>query len=265
MAGICLLAFTDISRAAELLAGVSSKDRLVLFSSDAPEDAAVIPLSGLQPGEEILGIDVRPATGGLYALGSSSRIYVIDIESGVATAVGSGPFTPALRGTSFGFDFNPAVDRIRVMSDANQNLRLNPNTGLVAATDGDLAYRTNDVNFGSDPVAVGAAYINNDTDTNTATALFVIDAARDVLALQSPPNDGILATVGSLGVAVDAVIGFDVAGSDGTAYASLLLEGEKRPSLYTINLMTGAAQLVGRIGGPKPISSMATLGAISIP
>lgn len=249
--------------AAELLAGIAPKDRLVLFSSADPEDAAVVQLRGLQPGEVLLGIDVRPATGELYGLGSSSRLYTIDIVSGKATAIGTAPFTPALSGTSFGFDFNPTVDRIRVVSDAGQNLRLHPVTGAVAATDTNLVYAATDAGAGTTPAAAAAAYTNNDNDPATGTMLFDIDAARGVLVLQSPPNNGVLSTIGSLGVGMTTTtLGFDVAGSDGTAYAALLLEGEKRAGLYTIDLITGAATWVGRIGGPKPLMSLATLGQI---
>ena len=125
---------------AELLVGSASGGRLVLFASDDTEDVSVVKLKGLQDGEEVLGVDVRPATGQLYALGSSSRIYVINLVKHTATAVGSGSFTPGLSGTKFGFDFNPTIDRIRVVSDSGQNFRLNPTNGLVVAVDGSLAY-----------------------------------------------------------------------------------------------------------------------------
>ncbi|MEJ7701366.1 MAG: DUF4394 domain-containing protein [Pyrinomonadaceae bacterium] len=90
----------------------------------------VAAITGLAAGENILGIDFRPATGQLYALGSSSRIYIINPRTGVATAVGAaGAFT--LMGTDFGFDFNPTVDRIRIVSNTGQNLRVNPNDGTL--------------------------------------------------------------------------------------------------------------------------------------
>ena len=254
------------ARGAELLVGSASGGRLVLFASDQPEDVAVVHLAGLQPDEEILGVDMRPATGQLYALGSSSRIYTIDLAARSASLVGAGPFMPALSGTRFGFDFNPTVDRIRIVSDNEQNLRAHPETGAIVAVDGSLAYATNDAGFGLSPVAAGAAYINNDTNPATGTVLYNLDAGRDVLVIQNPPNAGLLTTVGALGVDVTGVAGFDVAASDGTAYASLVEAGQPggsdRASLYTINLVTGAATLVGRIGGPKPLLSLATLGSI---
>jgi len=254
------------ARGAELLVGSASGGRLVLFASDQPEDVAVVHLAGLQPDEEILGVDMRPATGQLYALGSSSRIYAIDLAARSASPVGAGSFTPALSGTRFGFDFNPTVDRIRIVSDNGQNLRAHPDTGVIVAVDGSLAYATNDAGFGLNPMAAGAAYINNDTNPATGTVLYNLDAGRDVLVIQNPPNAGALTTVGALGVDVTGVAGLDVAASDGTAYASLVEAGQRgesdRASLYTINLVTGAATLVGRIGGPKPLLSLAALGSI---
>lgn len=258
-AGICAVAFS-----AEVLVGSASGGRLVLFTSDNPGDASVVKISGLQPDEEILGVDQRPATGQLYALGSSSRLYQIDLMQGMAMAVGSGPFTPALSGTSFGFDFNPTVDRIRIVSNTGQNLRAHPDTGAVVFTDGSLAYATNDVAAGASPMVVAAAYINNDTNPATGTVLFDIDSDLDTLVIQNPPNSGTLVTVGSLGADVTSVAGFDVSGSDGTAYAALVEAGQpgnsERATLCTINLATGAAMSLGQIGGPKPLVSLATLG-----
>lgn len=247
---------------AEVLVGSAAGGKLVLFPSNDPEDVSVVKLKGLQDGEEILGVDARPSTGQLYALGSSSRLYTINLATHRATQVGSGTLSTPLQGSKFGFDFNPTVDRIRVVSDSGQNMRLNPTNGAVVAVDGSLAYATNDTGFGTSPVVGGAAYINNDNDPATGTTLFDIDSARDVLVTQIPPNSGVLNTVGSLGVNTTSVVGFDVAASDGTAYASLLLDGDKRAGLYTINLSTGAATFLGTIGGPKPLSALATLGTI---
>ena len=89
--------------------------------------------------------------GSSTGLGSTSRLYTIDLTSGVATQVGASPFAAALSGTNFGFDFNPVVDRVRVVSDADQNLRLNPNNGALAATDTALAYAVGDANAGANP------------------------------------------------------------------------------------------------------------------
>jgi hypothetical protein len=253
--------------AQELLAGIGPKNKLVLFTSSDPGSVEVIKITGLPRGEKLLGIDRRPATGQLYALSNKSRLYTIHADTGAATAIGTGPFTPALTGTRFSFDFNPTVDRIRIMSNTGQNLRVHPDTGVTAATDLVLAYAEGDPGAGSISDVGGAGYTNSVSPTPLTTTLYDIDAARDVLVTQNPPNNGTLNTVGPLGLNVTNNIGFDIAGSNGVAYATLqakLKFGKaKRASLYTIDLTTGAATFVGKIGGPAPLSGLTALGPLA--
>lgn len=248
--------------AAELLYGVDDKNRLVTLSSAAPGAVARMAITGLQSGDEIVALDTRPATKQLYALGRSSRIYQIDPGSAVATAVGSG-FNPALNGSAFGFDFNPTVDRIRLASDARQNIRLHPDTGAIAAVDGTLTYAATDSGSASAPRLVGSAYTNSVAGA-TSTQLFGIDSSRDILVLQNPPNPGSLATIGALGVDVGDIAGFDIAGSDGSAFAALRAQGSVPSSLYRIDLGTGAATLLGKIGGSSPLRGIAAGGFASV-
>ncbi len=233
---------------------VTTANNLLRFSGTNPgATSAPLAISGLQAGENILGIDVRPATGQLYGLGSSSRLYRIDAASGAATLVGSNPFTLTLSGTSFGFDFNPVVDRIRVVSNSGQNLRLHPDTGRVAGVDTALSPATAQV--------AGAAYTENFTGT-TQTTLYVLDAAADSLQLQGglngvpSPNGGLLTTVGSLGVDADSAVGFDIATQNGIAFAVFNPFNAPASQLYTINLTTGVAQWVGQIGGNEVIRGL---------
>lgn len=115
--------------------GVTVFNNLVSFERASPTTIySRVPMTGLQPSEQILGIDFRPANGLLYGLGSTSRLYTINTATGVATQVGAGQFSPLLSGADFGFDFNPSVDRIRVVSNTDQNLRLNPDTGAGTKT-----------------------------------------------------------------------------------------------------------------------------------
>jgi len=255
------------AKAQDALAGLAPKNRLVFFSASNPGSVEVLKVTGLQRGERLLGIDRRPATGQLFGLGSSSRLYVIDTETGAATALGSAAFTPALSGTSFGFDFNPVVDRIRITSNTGQNLRADPNTGLIAATDTALAYAAGDPGAGSVPGVAGSAYTNSVSPTPAATTLYNLDVTRDVLVTQNPPNDGALNTVGALGVNATKLAGFDISGGTGTAYASIqkkLAFGKSaRASLYTINLATGQATLVGKISGPYPITDITVLNTFA--
>jgi uncharacterized protein (TIGR03118 family) len=242
---------------------VTVGNNLLRFNSSQPGTiASTKAITGLQSGEVVLGIDVRPATGQLFALGSTSRLYILDTATGAATAVG-GPFTPALNGVDFGVDFNPTVDRLRVVSDADQNLRLNPNNGTVAGTDTALAFASGDPNFGANPNVTGSAYTNNFAGATT-TSLYGIDSNLDTLVLQgspnaSPvsPNSGQLFTVGSLGVNTNGLVGFDIQSSNNKAFASLTNPGDVSSGLYTVNLSTGASTLIGPIGGAELIRDIA--------
>ena len=253
--------FTNTSSAlAVTIYGVTNTNQLVRFDSATPGTISTVgPIIGLQASENILGIDFRPATGQLYALGSTSRIYVINTSTGAATQVGSGPFTPALNGTDFGFDFNPTVDRIRVVSNADQNIRLNPDTGTVAGTDTNLNP--------PDPNVVGSAYTNNFAGA-TVTTLYGIDSNTDMLVLQGgingtpSPNGGVITNVGPLGVNASNVLGFDFTSANNTAYAALTVGGIS--GLYTINLTTGAATSVGAFGSGLSLTGIAVeIGSIT--
>ena len=204
-------------------------NNLLIFNLTTPATPVSKPITGLQAGENILGMDIRPATGQLYALGSTSRLYSINMSSGAAVAVG-GPFATLLSGTSFGFDFNPTVDRIRIISNTGQNLRLDPNTGSVAATDGSLNPGT--------PMASAAAYTNNFAGATTTT-LFVIDPSTDKLYTQVPPNNGTLVEIGPLGINVETDNGFDIGGNSNLAYGIFTVGANSK--IYSINLSTGAA------------------------
>jgi Domain of unknown function (DUF4394) len=208
--------------------GIDNANNLQIFDPGAPAFGVSKAITGLQAGETILGIDMRPATGQLYALGSTSRLYTLNMSSGAAAVVGTAPFTTLLSGTSFGFDFNPTVDRIRVVSNTGQNLRLDPNTGLIAAVDGTLNPGT--------PAVSAAAYTNNFAGATTTT-LFVIDAATDKLYIQNPPNNGTLVEVGSLGINIGTDNGFDIGGRSGKAYGVFSIGGFTK--LYTLDLTTG--------------------------
>lgn len=247
------------AQAAELFYGVDTQNRLVTFSGQTPTSIARKAFTGLQSGEQVLGLDVRPANKQVVALGSTSRLYRIDVATGSATVIGTAPFAPPLAGTAFGFDFNPTVDRIRLTSDTRQNPRLHPDTGVTAAVDGPLTYAVGDAGAASTPRIVGSAYTNSVAGATT-TQLFGLDAGRDVLALQNPPNNGTLVSVGALGVDIGNNAGFDISGVDGVAYAALQVGQGTVSQLYTVNLTTGAATLVGRVGGGVPLRALAAAG-----
>ncbi len=223
---------------------VNNNNQFVIFDPTNPSAAVTKSFTGLVSGDQIVGLDFRPATGQLYGLALGCRIYTINTSSGAATAIGTTPIVPSLAGTDFGFDFNPTVDRIRVVSNTGQNLRVNPETGAIASVDGNL-------NPGS-PAITGAAYTNNFAGATT-TMLFDIDAATDKLYKQDPPNGGGLVEVGALGINVEAGSGFDIGGTSGKAYA--ILTTGSTTKIYTINLQTGAAVAIGDF--PTTVKAMA--------
>lgn len=237
---------------------LTATGRLVSFNRAAPATlVGAIAVSGLAAGETLVGIDVRPADGLLYGVTSAGRIYTIVPSTGVATlkatlaadpADVTAPFA-ALSGDSFGVDFNPAADRLRVISNTGLNLRINVDTGATT-TDGTIAPAA-----GSASVSA-AAYTNAFAGT-ASTQLFDLDVAAGTLHLQDPPNNGTLGAGLPLGVAATAANGFDIDARSNTGYAALTVGGTT--SLYTINLTTGAATVVagGAIAGGEAIQGLA--------
>lgn len=245
---------------AELVYGITQEGFLVNWDSATPSTIQMgSPIWGLASNEKLVGIDFRPKTGELYGIGSFSRMYKINTGNGMASQVG-GTFSTALNGSSFGVDFNPTVDRIRLVSNTGQNLRLHPDTGAVAAVDTNLAYNAGDVNFGKTPNVVHSAYTNNFNGATT-TQLFGIDTGLDTLVLQNPPNNGGLTTIGALGVDVSDIGGFDISGATGIAYLCVRDAQLGKSTFWTINLATGAGMMVGEIGGGSIISAMSVAPA----
>ena len=260
--------------AREMLYAVTASNRLVSFNGGQPQklltDAV---LKGLQPQERILGIDYRVAKGQMFALGSSGRLYRVDPAAATVTAVGQ-PIAVALQGTEFGFDFNPTVDRIRVVSDSGLNLRLHPDTGAVVdadpKTDGvqidaTLAYDAADAHAGQKPAVVAAGYSYN-KDNEKITTNFAIDARQGVLVVQGSregaqpvisPNTGRLFTVGALNAGPIERAGFDISDVKNVAYAALTAPGAAATVLFRVDLATGAATRIGTIAGGEPTVGMA--------
>ncbi len=125
--------------------------------------------------------------------------------------------------------------------------------------DGTLTYAAGDAGASATPRVVGSAYTNSVAGATTTT-LYDIDAGRDVLAIQNPPNNGTLVSVGALGVDVGDAAGFDISAVDGVAYAAFQVAPSVSSGLYRIDLATGRATLVERIGGGVPIRALAAAG-----
>lgn len=246
---------------AEMLVGIAENldgtQSLVRLNSSTPNTTSSVGISGLTLKEQLLSIDFRPLTGELYGVSDQNALYTIDTNTGVASKVGTG-FTDLLNGGNFGFDFNPQIDRIRIVSDADQNLVAHPDTGAanVASTTA-VAYGAGDINENQQPNVVHHAYDGNVLGAPaTSTLLRAIDTRLDVLVTQAN-NAGTLMTIGSLGIDATDIGGFDVA-TTGNAFAAFSNGvGAIDSTLYSINLTTGAATSIGTI--PHTISGLAAI------
>jgi hypothetical protein len=244
----------DRGRSLEVV-GLTADQRLVCFKTDRPRLAQdIAAVSGLQSDTKLVGIDYRPANGALYGLGDQAGIYVIDPATAAATLVARA--NVALQGTSFGVDFNPAADRLRVISDTGQNLRINVADG-VTTVDGSL---TNPPNPATG--VTGAMYTNNDADPNTVTTLFDVDSALDQVSIQSPPNNGTLVATGKLGVDTTPDVAADIYSEvkngstvSNTAYAAL--SSSTGTSFYKVDLLTGKASRTGDFSSRNQVVGIA--------
>jgi hypothetical protein len=266
-----------------------SDNRLLTFDPATPGDATTKPITGIVAGETLVGIDVRPQNGMLYGLGvnataNTATLYVIGREIGQAGVVGTasgvafttnGVTAVDLPAADYGFDVNPAADRVRVTTASGLNFRVNPNTG--AAVDGDNGGSvTSGVNpdgalNGATTSVSGAAYTNERVNTTIST-LYTLSAASDQLSIQNPPNAGTETlgqnvTVAGTPVNFSAVGGFDI-DPDVTAVASnapvtsgdgyAVLTIGAATHLYRVSLTDGAATDLGPIGdGSAAIQGLA--------
>lgn len=243
------------SAQAESIYGLTNLQQLVTFDSVGRTITSNVGLQGFSiTGEILVSIDVRPATGQLYGLSNQNNLYVINPLTGARTQIGT-TLSTAPVGSLKSIDFNPTVDRIRVLSSGGSpnNLRLHPDTGAVAFTDTALAFSAGDTNAGDAPAVVNGAYTNSFAGATTTT-LYDLDAGNDILATQVPANNGTLQTVGPIGfnlATAGGFTGFDISGQTGLAYlvGNNLTGGLTANTLYSLNLSTGAASSLGAIAG----------------
>jgi hypothetical protein len=228
---------------------VQGGNALVRFTTAAPGTiSATIPVTGLAAGETLEAIDYRPATGLLYGLATDGtnaavHLYTINPATGAAIAVG-GSVTLPTPGTAWDISFNPVVDRIRVVNNQDENARLVPDSGALAADDANLTPPT---------ATIDAVAYTNQVAGATTTTLYALNQATNSLAViggmggTPSPNGGVATDIGPLGITFGgSTNALDIA-TNNTAYAVI------RPvsgvsALYTINLTSGAATLVGALG-----------------
>jgi hypothetical protein len=186
--------------------GLTGGGRLIRFDTERPGRAwSVGRIWGLTGDSSLIGIDVRVQDNKLYGVGDQGGVYTISRQSARATKVSQ--LTVPLSGESFGVDFNPAADRLRIVSDTGQNLRHDVNPGGTTTADGTLT-----IPPATTPATgvTAAAYTNNDLDANTVTTLFDLDTLNDQVAVQAPANAGLLSPTGKVGMDVSDDVGFDI-------------------------------------------------------
>jgi hypothetical protein len=228
--------------------GLTSDGVLVGFGTAAPGSAHEIgPVSGLKEDTRLVGIDYRVQDGELYGVGDRGGVYIVDDASGASSYLRR--LSVPLEGTSFGVDFNPAANALRVVSDTGQNLR-QPFATVDAPTAVDTPLTNPAVAPATGTVpargVTAAGYTNNDLHAATATTLFDLDTVLDRVALQSPANAGSLAPTGSLPADIGPDAGLDVHSTlaagravANDAYATVEVGGERR--LWAVDLLTGDA------------------------
>lgn len=276
--GLALFAATGLASqtaSAEIIVGITTANRIVTFNSSNPGTILnSFVVSGLNANDRVLGIDFRPATGEVIAIGETNQLYSLNVGTGAATPIGTG-FTPGLEGsplTRYGIDINPTVDRVRVVGSNAQNRRLNPVNGTAVVTSGNpldtaLTYNPPSTSLIA-PRAVATAYTNSVAGAPLgSTRQFILDSFTGGLGEVGSQaggnasfNGGVVTQVGLLGVSFDDNAGFDISGFTGVAFASLNVRNQSGPTgLYTLNLATGAASLLGSIGGGESIRDITVI------
>jgi hypothetical protein len=242
------------------------------YSTTNPETVlSTTTISGLG-GASILAIDFRPSTGGLYGLGSDDRVYLINLMTGAATAIPA-LFTTANRlppvdatttripvsvdGTQFGFDFNPMADRLRIVSNTGQSLRINVMTGFTLI----------DGSINPQPATItGVAYDKNDNDPATATELYAIDVLSLKLFEIDPPNNGTLVEEGPINLKLVGEGGFDIAPRNSNVITDIglgLYEVNKKSTLFRIDVETGETKILAKYNKTLNYTGLAISPSIS--
>lgn len=264
-----------LSKTPDSVWAVDDQHQLFNVHPDHPSKVLVsYSISNLMEGDEIIGIDYRVARGDLYALANTGRIYILNTDNGEATLIdGSAPVAEMAVGP-YGFDFNPAADKLRVVGDHNKNLRLDPDSGSKVdfnksmagvQTDPDLAFDQNDPLANSYPDIVAAAYTYNTSDSKLTTN-YAIDRRKGMLLMQGTregvkpsvsPNLGVLYSVGDLGLGALQDASFDISDVSNTALAALLPVGQKNTLFVSIDLESGKATPIGTLGNGQHVVGMA--------
>ena len=240
-ASAALLVTAAAAPAAEV-AALTGDNTIAIVDTSQKKVVKTWNISGING--KVLGIDVRPADGMLYAVGSDGGVYTVDTKTGKATQKSKlDMMLPANVWATV--DFNPVADRLRVMGNDGTNLRVNVDDGKVTK-DGNHKFADSDMHKGEKPNVVAGAYINSFKGTKE-TALYNIDGTIGALVKQVPPNDGVLSAIGKLGIKADNVA-FDIWSDGQGKNEAWLMAGD---TLYSVDLSNGKATMAAKIAGAK--------------
>lgn len=228
------------------IVGLTSNNTLVRYGYNSQRSNQTMNIKGVDG--NVLGIDFRPANGMLYAITDTDKIYTVNGDSGIATLV-STLSVSFNGGFQSGVDFNPVADRLRLVANNGQNFRINVDTGEVTV-DKTLNYNT------TQALGITAAAYTNSRARVSSTKLYNLDYDADTLVVQNPPNDGVLATVGALGVNLPPVAGFDIVTNSNGDNFGFIVSGK---SLYTVDLSTGRATFMNSLREGNLIGVAVTL------
>jgi hypothetical protein len=247
---------------------------LAAFPSTLPTGLETpLPVTGVATGEMLVSIDRRPQNGFLYGLGYNAaagtvQLYSISATTAIATPIGTvGTFvgadgvTPARIGTdgttTFGMDFNPTVDRVRVVNSAGQNFRMNPNNGALVDGNATAPGVNMDGQANGATMAVQETAYTNSSPSVTVTTQYTMDLTIDAVCIQNPPNAGTQTACQTLSIPVETVQGFDImpgvvvttsaAPASGSGLAVVRASGRTQDELVNVNLATGAVITNGPI------------------
>jgi hypothetical protein len=240
-----LLLCASPTRADEQIVGLTGNLLFRFQASDPTNVANLVAVTGLAPGSQLVAIDFRPISGqllGLATVGTAASLYALNLDTGEATLFASGI---TLGSTAADIDVNPVFNTVRIVDSTGTNARVVLGKAVVV-----------DVTLNPGSPTVAAAAYHNDFPWSEHTTLYTIDTASDEVFIQGSPNvppglsanSGFLTSVGLLGVDTTTAAGLDVSGATGTAYAAFHAPAASGSNLFSINLGTGDASLVGPIG-----------------
>jgi len=227
--------------------GLTSDQRLFCFrDTEAANGRPIGTIRGLAPGERMISMDFRPSDGRLYGLSNAGNVYRINEQTADAQRVSTlrevnGGRQVQLSGPSFGIDFNPVTDQMRVVTETGDSMRVNPDSGNTTIDPR--------LNPGTGTGIAAIAYTNNDMDESSGTLLYAIDTRNDSIVIQVPENSGTVTTIRSIGTDVQTDSAFDIFSliQEDTSVALVALAAvttRNVSSLVEVDLATGLIGLI---------------------